>query len=112
MAPTAMRDIEKRRRYSAVSPMSLCRESCGIVFCQKRLDHGYRFCDECPEYPCEDVMEKENRYMSRCGMFRNKERAKVTQSRRRKGMSYEDLLAMAELKAGDMLAFRLKKKAS
>ena len=45
-------------------------------------------------------------------MFRNKERAKVTQSRRRKGMSYEDLLAMAELKAGDMLAFRLKKKAS
>ena len=28
------------------------------------------------------------------------------------GMSYEDLLAMAELKAEDMMAFRLKKKAS
>ena len=39
-----------------------CSKVCGIMLCQKRRDNGYRYCDECPDYPCEDVMEKENRY--------------------------------------------------
>ena len=29
---------------------------------EKENDYKYR--DECPDFPCEDVMEKENRYMS------------------------------------------------
>lgn len=41
-----------------------CAKYCGIVLCQKRRDNGYKYCDECSEFPCEDVMEKENRYMS------------------------------------------------
>lgn len=39
-----------------------CRSGCGIVLCRDRKEKGYRYCDECPHYPCEDVMEKENRY--------------------------------------------------
>ena len=42
-----------------------CARYCGIILCRKRKEYGYRFCDECPEYPCEDVMEKENRYTSK-----------------------------------------------
>ena len=41
-----------------------CARYCGIILCRKRRENGYRFCDECPDYPCEDVMEKENRYTS------------------------------------------------
>ena len=36
-----------------------CSQLCGIMKCQKRKEHNYAFCDECPDYPCEDVMEKE-----------------------------------------------------
>ena len=39
-----------------------CAKYCGIILCQKRRKNGYEFCDECPAFPCEDVMEKENRY--------------------------------------------------
>ncbi|MCR4655764.1 MAG: DUF3795 domain-containing protein [Lachnospiraceae bacterium] len=42
-----------------------CAKHCGIILCEKRHENGYRFCDECPDYPCDDVMEKENRYTSR-----------------------------------------------
>ena len=42
-----------------------CARYCGIILCWKRKENGYRFCDECPDYPCEDVMEKENRYTSK-----------------------------------------------
>lgn len=42
-----------------------CAYRCGIILCRKRKENGYRFCDECPEYPCGDVMEKENRYTSK-----------------------------------------------
>ena len=42
-----------------------CRTRCGIIRCAERRENGYRFCDECPDFPCEDVMEKENRYMSK-----------------------------------------------
>ena len=41
-----------------------CAHLCRIALCPKRKENGYRFCDECPDYPCEDVMEKENRYTS------------------------------------------------
>lgn len=39
-----------------------CAKRCGIILCRKRRENGYRFCDECPDFPCADVMEKENRY--------------------------------------------------
>ena len=39
-----------------------CAKYCGIIPCRKRIENGYQFCDECPDYPCGDVMEKENRY--------------------------------------------------
>ena len=39
-----------------------CSKYCGIVLCRKRRENGYQYCDECPDYPCEDVMEKETRY--------------------------------------------------
>ena len=42
-----------------------CAKRCGIILCTKRKENGYRFCDECPDFPCEDVMEKENRYTSK-----------------------------------------------
>ena len=42
-----------------------CSKRCGIVLCEKRREHGYRFCDECDEFPCADVMEKETRYTSK-----------------------------------------------
>ncbi len=42
-----------------------CANRCGIILCRKRKENGYRFCDECPDYPCGDVMEKENRYTSK-----------------------------------------------
>ena len=35
---------------------------CGIILCRKRRENGYKYCDKCPDYPCECVMEKENRY--------------------------------------------------
>ena len=42
-----------------------CAHKCGIILCEKRKTNGYRFCDECPDFPCEYVMEKENRYTSK-----------------------------------------------
>ncbi len=41
-----------------------CSKYCGIVNCEKRKQNGWEFCDICPDFPCEDVMEKENRYTS------------------------------------------------
>ena len=46
-----------------------CAKECGIILCQKRRENGYRFCDECPDFPCEDVMEKENRYASKYPLY-------------------------------------------
>ena len=48
---------------------SFCSERCGIVLCEKRKENRYTFCDECPDYPCGDVMEKENRYTSRYPLY-------------------------------------------
>lgn len=46
-----------------------CINRCGIMLCPQRKQNGYRFCDECPDYPCEDVMEKENRYTSQYPLY-------------------------------------------
>ena len=46
-----------------------CSEKCGIILCRKRKENGYRYCDECPDYPCGDVMEKENRYTSKYPLY-------------------------------------------
>jgi len=46
-----------------------CSKQCGIILCQKRRDNGYEYCDECLDYPCEDVMEKENRYTSKYPLY-------------------------------------------
>ena len=42
-----------------------CSAGCGIILCEKRKANGYSFCDECLDYPCADVMEKETRYGSK-----------------------------------------------
>lgn len=41
---------------------AFCASWCKIIPCEKRVKNGYRFCDECPDYPCEDMMEREKRY--------------------------------------------------
>ena len=46
-----------------------CSDQCGIILCRKRIENGYRFCDECPDYPCADVTEKETRYTSRYPLY-------------------------------------------
>ena len=46
-----------------------CAKICGIIRCRKRIDNGYEYCDECPDYPCEDVMEKEARYTSQYPLY-------------------------------------------
>ena len=42
-----------------------CARRCGIILCRRRRENGYQYCDECPDYPCADVMEKENRYTTK-----------------------------------------------
>ena len=46
-----------------------CSKQCGIILCRKRTENGYKYCDECPDYPCEDVTEKENRYTSKYPLY-------------------------------------------
>lgn len=41
-----------------------CRCRCPIIQCERLRENWYRFCDECPEYPCEPCQERETRYMS------------------------------------------------
>ncbi|ACV21584.1 Protein of uncharacterised function (DUF3795) [Slackia heliotrinireducens] len=41
-----------------------CAVLCEIINCEKRIQSGYAYCDECPDFPCEHVMEKETRYTS------------------------------------------------
>ena len=44
------------------SKPAFCASWCKIIPCEKRVKNGYEFCDECPDYPCEDMMERETRY--------------------------------------------------
>ena len=39
-----------------------CATKCGVPRCEKRKTLPDRFCDQCPDYPCADIMEKETRY--------------------------------------------------
>ena len=48
---------------------AFCSEECGIVRCRKRKENGWAYCDECPDYPCGDVTEKEERYTSRYPLY-------------------------------------------
>ena len=48
---------------------SFCSELCGIILCGKRKDNSWAFCDECPDYPCDDVMAKEKRYTSKYPLY-------------------------------------------
>ena len=48
---------------------AFCSGQCGIIQCEKRKGNGYAFCDECPDYPCADVAEKENRYTSKYPLY-------------------------------------------
>ncbi|HBU11199.1 MAG TPA: hypothetical protein DEB31_00200 [Clostridiales bacterium] len=45
-----------------------CRERCTIITCIKLKDNGYRFCDECADFPCDACTERETRYMSQYPM--------------------------------------------
>lgn len=41
-----------------------CSARCTIIQCAKRKEGSYRFCDECPDFPCEFSRERESRYQS------------------------------------------------
>lgn len=41
-----------------------CSTRCDIIRCRQRTSHCYRFCDECPEFPCKHSQERESRYQS------------------------------------------------
>ena len=40
-----------------------CSTRCAIIQCMKK-GQRYRFCDECSQFPCEFIHERENRYQS------------------------------------------------
>ena len=42
-----------------------CHTKCDIMKCEKFQQHRYRFCDVCPDYPCEAIWEKEDRYQKK-----------------------------------------------
>ena len=42
-----------------------CANQCKIVQCEKRLNNLYRFCDECPDFPCALVREQDEIYRAR-----------------------------------------------
>ena len=46
-----------------------CAKQCGIIRCRKRTENGYDYCDRCPDYPCADVKEKEDRYTSKYPLY-------------------------------------------
>ena len=46
-----------------------CAERYGIILCRKQMDNAYKYCDECPDYPCADVVEKETRYTSKYPLY-------------------------------------------
>ena len=48
---------------------AFCREECGIINCRKRRENGYAYCDECPDFPCPDAAEKEERYTSKYPLY-------------------------------------------
>lgn len=41
-----------------------CSVKCTIIQCEIRKQNHFRFCDECPQFPCAFLEERENRYMT------------------------------------------------
>lgn len=39
-----------------------CANQCRIVNCEKRILNFYRFCDECPDFPCDLIRERDEIY--------------------------------------------------
>ena len=70
-----------------------CAKRCGIILCEKRKANGCRFCDECPDYPCADVMEKESRYTTAYPLIESP----LQNLRDIRGMGMEAFLAMERL---------------
>jgi hypothetical protein len=46
-----------------------CLNHCKIRRCERLRELGSDFCDVCPLYPCEDVLEKETRYTAAYPLF-------------------------------------------
>lgn len=46
-----------------------CLNRCMIRKCERLRELGSDFCDVCPSYPCEDVLEKETRYTGAYPLF-------------------------------------------
>ena len=42
-----------------------CLTKCDIMRCRQYQKNHYRFCNVCPDYPCEAIWEKENRYQEK-----------------------------------------------
>ncbi|MDD3831317.1 MAG: DUF3795 domain-containing protein [Clostridia bacterium] len=45
--------------------------TCGIALCKLRPLLPDDFCDKCPQYPCADIMEKQNRYTTQYPLVEN-----------------------------------------
>lgn len=43
---------------------AFCSKHCTIITCENLVKSRYRFCTECPDYPCAHNSEREARYMS------------------------------------------------
>ena len=39
-----------------------CSARCTIIQCAKRKEGSYRFCDECPDFPCDLIRERDEIY--------------------------------------------------
>ena len=63
-----------------------CRSRCTIILCERLKREGYRFCDQCPEYPCEACREREERYGSQYALKESPEGNLAMI--REKGMAY------------------------
>lgn len=51
--------------------IEFCKSVCRIPKCEKRLKNDWAFCNECPDYPCEEVAEKQVRYTSKYPLLEN-----------------------------------------
>lgn len=51
--------------------IEFCKSVCRIPKCEKRLKHDWSFCDKCPDYPCEEITEKQVRYTTKYLLMEN-----------------------------------------
>jgi len=52
---------------SSVKP-EYCSLRCKIIICSMRESLAGEFCDKCPSYPCEHILEREHRYAAAYAM--------------------------------------------